>query len=429
MLIDKFIYLLRLKKDQWKKGRELEDIQLRKLKAIVRYTYDYVPYYHQLFKSAGFKPGDLKNRDDLKKIPISTRKDLQRNYPNTIAKGLDLSKQSSYYTSGSTGTPLRVIKDKKAEACHYANDIYTILECGVSLRDTFVYITSAMESIKTPRFYSMLLGDLHTYVVPVYDENERIVNVLKQLNPDAIEAFPSVLTDLSASDVSGMNPKAIFAIAENLPQHCRDVVRRTFNVEINELYGAVEFAHLAFECNKHTGLHVITDSALLEFLDEDQDHVAAGEAGEIVVTGLLNHAMPFIRYRVGDVGIPSDETCSCGRGWPLIKNIEGRTNDYLVLPSGRKMSPFAFYRFFYKEMEEQVFGISQFQIIQENRNKLLLKVVRGKEFNSSAIERIRKKIEAIFVMLGEEVEVDAQTVDKISRGRTGKWKTIISFAG
>jgi phenylacetate-CoA ligase len=424
---NKLYYLWRLKKYQWKKWRELEDIQFKKLKHIIAYAYEYVPYYHQLFKSAGFKPIDLKDKSHIKKIPITTKMDLQRAYPDTIAKGLILSRQCCNFTSGSTGIPLKVVKDEKTDAYHYAKDIYTLTECGVSFRDTFVHIRSRTELINMPKSYSILLGNLRTYNVPVFQESEKILNILRQIRPDAIETYPSVLTDLSACDTSGINPKKICAIGETLSQHCREVVRRAFNVEINELYGSIEFENIAFECDEHIGLHIITDSTLLEFLDENYDNVSAGEAGEIVVTDLVNHAMPFIRYKLGDVGVPSDEKCYCGREWPLIKNIEGRTNDYLILPSGRKMSPITFARFIHKDLEELIFSISQWQVIQEKRNKLVLKVVKGKEFSASAIERLRKKIETILNIIGEEVEVDVRMVDKIPRGETGKRQAIISF--
>jgi phenylacetate-CoA ligase len=166
---------------------------------------------------------------------------------------------------------------------------------------------------------------------------------------------------------------------------------------------------------------------LLEFLDQNRENISSGETGEIIVTDLLNYAMPFIRYEIGDVGVPTDERCGCGRGWPLIKKIEGRTNDYLVLPSGRKISSPTLYMFIHKDLEEQIFTISQWQLIQEKRNKLVLKVLKGKEFSANAVERLRKKIETIFTTMGEEVEVYIQIVDKISRGKTGKRQTIISF--
>lgn len=111
-------------------------------------------------------------------------------------------------------------------------------------------------------------------------------------------------------------------------QHCRDIVKKKFDLELFETYGAVEFGWLAFECNEHCGLHMTTNNMYLEIVDEEGEQVSAGEQGEIIVTGLYNRAMPLIRYRIGDLGIPSDEKCPCGRSWPLIKSIEGRINDY-----------------------------------------------------------------------------------------------------
>lgn len=399
------------------------DIQFKRLKVIIRYAYDYVPYYHRLFKLAKFKPEYLKDQDDIRKIPITSKKDLQKSYPDSIAKGIDLSKQSSTYTSGSTGIPLKVIKDKRTAVCHVTKFGYPYLECGVKPRDKLVQIRYATESIRMPKIFSLI----PYYMVPVYAKNEKIVNVLKQINPDVIITYPSVLTDLSIGDTSGINPQKIFSFGETLPNHCRDLVRDAFGVEINDAYASEEFSVLAFECNEHNGLHVITDSALLEFL-KDEEPVAPGEVGEIFVTGLYNQAMPFVRYRLGDMGVPSDERCVCGRGWPLIKSVEGRTNDFFVLPSGRKISPGALLRSFYQEMKEQVFGISQWQLIQEKRNKVILKVVKGKEFDANAIEGTRKKIEAIFVRLSEKVEVNLEIVSKIPRGRTGKRHAIISYA-
>lgn len=419
-------YMTQFRRNQWKPIRGLMNIQLQRLKMMIKYAYDYVPYYHRLFKSAKFRPEYIRDHDDIRKIPTTTKKDLQKSYPDTIAKGTVLSNQYSTFTSGSTGIPLKVIKGKRTVACHNAQGEYVIRECSVKRGDKLVQIRSVYESVKMLPIGNFLSRILN-YMVPAYEESERIANVLKQINPDAILTYPSVLTDLSISDASGINPKVILSGGETLSQHCRDSVRRAFDLEINNFYATQELDCLAFECNEHAGLHMITDCALLEFLKEEEP-VAGGEVGEIVVTGLYNHVMPFVRYRLGDLGIPSDEECSCGRRWPLIKSVEHKTRDFFVLPSGRRISPGAIHRNIYKEEGEQVFGISQWQLIQEKRDKVVLKVVKGRDFDANAIESIRKKIEAIFVRLGEKVEVDLQIVAKIPRGRTGKRCSIISYA-
>ena len=141
--------------------------------------------------------------------------------------------------------------------------------------------------------------------------------------------------------------------------------------------------------------------------------------------------MPLIRYRIGDLGIQTDEKCACGRSWPLIKSIQGRINDYLVLPSGRKISWFYLIRVLRRILydriyKENVFTISQYQIIQDRKDRIIFKLVKGREFNPEMLERIRKSLEKEFDKLGEKLEVVTQIVDEIPMERSGKKRILIS---
>jgi phenylacetate-CoA ligase len=264
-----------------------------------------------------------------------------------------------------------------------------------------------------------LWGSIRQTVVPLFTQ-EKLIKILQQIDPDVLNTFPSVLSTLASYDVTGISPRLIFTQGEVVTQHCRDVVKKTFNSELFEIYGSVEFEHLAFECNKHCGLHSITSGAYIEFVGED------GELGEIIVTGLCNHVMPLIRYRIGDSGIPSGEKCSCGRSLPLIKSIQGRINEYLLLPSGRKISWLHFYHYFYKELEKNVFSISQYQIVQDRIDRIIFKVVAGKEFDPKILERIKSNLETYFAKQGENLEVVMQIVDDIPIEPTGKRRILVS---
>lgn len=112
---------------------------------------------------------------------------------------------------------------------------------------------------------------------------------------------------------------------------------------------------------------------------------------------------------------------------PLIKSIQGRINDYLVLPSGRRISYLYIHRIiFHKILGKDVFAISRYQIIQERKDRIILKIVKGREFNSEILERIRKSLESEFDKLREKFEVITQIVDEIPMERTGKRRTFIS---
>jgi phenylacetate-CoA ligase len=260
----------------------------------------------------------------------------------------------------------------------------------------------------------------------MYSE-ETLISILRKINPDVLWTYPAVISALAGYDVSGVNPRLIFAQGSMVTQDCRDVANMVFNSELFETYGSVEFGHLAFECSEHCGLHMITSSAYIEFLDENGEYVSPGEQGEIIVTGLLNYAMPLIRYRIGDLAIPTDEKCPCRRTWPLIKKIQGRINDLIVLPSGRKTNINHLYPYIYEELKKNVFSISQYQILQEQKNRIIFKVVKGKEFDPMMLEKIKDYLEIYFEEQAENVEVVMQIVKEIPKDKSGKRRILISI--
>jgi phenylacetate-CoA ligase len=422
-------YQSQLRKDQWKDPHQLERIQFKKLKAILKHAYNHIPYYHRLFSSVKIRPEQIRNYEDMRKIPLTSKQDIQKNLPDMTPRGVEVSKLPFGVTSGSTGIPLKVLRDYSFMRASYHHSVngYIFFECGVRSSDNFVTVWGrGAESIQWGKKYVRLWGISDT-TVPLFPPM-KLINVLRQISPDVLCTFPSVLSTLADYDVSGIHPRLVFTQGEVVTQHCRNLVKKMFNSELFETYGSVEFGNLAFECNEHCGLHMITNHANIEFIDEAGEYVSSGEQGEIVVTGFLNYVMPLIRYRIGDLGIPTDEKCTCGRSWPLIKSIQGRINDYLVLPSGRKISWLYLLRviLYDKIFRENVFAILQYQIIQDRKDRIILKIVKGREFNPEMLERIKRSLKKEFDKLGENLEVVTRIVDDIPRERTGKRRILIS---
>jgi phenylacetate-CoA ligase len=421
-------YQSQLKKAQWKDPKQLRNIQFKKLKALITHAYNYIPYYHHLLRSTGIRPEDIKKHEDLRKIPPVSKQDIRKSYNDFIVRGLDLSKLPSSFTSGSTGIPLKIVYDYLGRLRIGASERYPFLECGVKLNDNFVTVWGrGSQSIIFERKYVRLLGSFSETTVPIFPP-EKLVNVLRKLRPDVLNTFPSILSMLADYDVSGINPRLIFTEGEVVTPHCKHVARELFNSELFETYGSVEFGQLAFECEEHVGLHLITDIAYVEFIDDDGEHVSSGEAGEIVVTGLCNYAMPLIRYKIGDVGVPSDEECQCGRGWPILKSIEGRLNDFLILPSGKKLSWLYVLRhiLYDEQFQKNMFFISRYQVVQERRDKLIFKVVKKETLDAKILEGIKNNLEKYFSELGEKMEVIMKVVEEIPSERTGKRRILIS---
>jgi phenylacetate-CoA ligase len=168
------------------------------------------------------------------------------------------------------------------------------------------------------------------------------------------------------------------------------------------------------------GYHLNIDNVLMEFVD-DSERVSPGEHGEIVCTGFSNHAMPLIRYRIADVGIPSQERCSCGRGLPLMKIVEGREDDFLVTLDGRVISPLIFFPYPFANSEQ----IKQFRVIQERKDRLVIQVVldESSRNESRIFEKATREISRVF---GDATQVEFQVLQSIERDPSGKIRKVIS---
>ena len=395
-LMDKFYHILNFRKSQWKTGEELKKSQLNKLKQIIKYSYEYSPYYHNLLKSVNFKPKDLHSIEDLKKIPITTKMDIKKNYHNFITKNLIDSKYMSYNTSGSTGIPLTFLHDYKSHFYANASILYNFLECGVKFKEKFVKIRSrpfedgSLISKPTGSILNFLGLDLNKTTLSIHSYHEFIDNI-NIIKPDILYGMPSQITDMFEVKTLEINPKLVFTHGEVLTERSRDIIEIELNTKVYNTYGSTEIPRIAFECNEHSGLHVLTDSVVVEYIKDNE--VVIGEPGEVVITGLYNYFMPLIRYELGDIATPTDEICSCGRNWTLIKNIQGRKNDVFILPSGRKLNRSQTLVWFKPETKHNIWLISKYQLVQEEKNKIILNIVKGKDYDENMMDSIIFKIQ------------------------------------
>jgi phenylacetate-CoA ligase len=432
-------FLAGLKRSQWMSRAELAKRQLTKLKAIVRYAYRTIPFYHRVFDAAGFKPEDLTHLRDLRKIPITTRVRVGECHEEFLPASLDQRAIGRWWddkpytrisTSGSTGISIKVINDRTANTYSAALRQYAFQECGVHLLDRFAVFWNRRN---TTRYYAArppsrlrdwmltLTYRFRPIIVTVSDPLDATIQQLRAIDPTVLYIYTDVLEDFCHSDTAGIHPRLLFTQASTLTPHLRELVRRKFGIEPFDTYGSMEFNRLAFECPAHAGLHVITDGAVVECLDDAGDPVASGEAGETVVTGLYNRAMPLIRYELGDLAVPLDDPCPCGRSWPLLREIQGRKNDRFILPSGRVVGRRAFHGAFHTD---QPWCIAQRQVVQLTKNHIRLRFVKGPAFEPHAIDDILARFTA--VIADDRVTVDYEVVPSIPRSPAEKRKFMIS---
>ena len=415
----KIWYLHKVMKQQWLKTSELEEIQRKMLRAIIKHAYENVPFYHRKFRSVGIRPDDIKTVDDLKKIPITTKQELRDNFPDgVIAKGVDINKCHTSTTSGSTGKPLLVVYGEKDDDYEKAIALRPNLNCGQKIRDKWALITSP-KHIKPKKWFQRLRIFAPEYI-SVYDSAKEQISILEKFQPDVLDGYASSIyllaREIERTGNDKIRPRIIFTTAELLTEDMRKYIESVFRAPVYDQFGCVELARTAWECPEHCGYHIDVDAVVMEFI-KDGEQAASGERGEIVYTGLYNYSMPFIRYAVGDVGIPSDEKCPCGRGLPLMKVVEGRKDVFMKTPSGKIIPPII-----WPVIMERITTINQYKIIQEKIDLIKVQIVKGKGFSEETCSRVKRDIKNA---LGEDLHIEVEIVDKIPR-EAGKVRSVVS---
>lgn len=416
-----------LKRRQFDALEVMEARQWEAARCLVRHAYEQVPFYRQRLDQVGLDPARLQGWDDFAKIPVLTKADLR-------ARGLELVSEAyrgradlrCMTTSGSTGVPVEVMVEEAAQQFKRACTLRSDEWCGWRFGERIaLFWGGGGRTDWRGRLRNALLERI--YYVDTLRITER---VLAETLKDLQRCRPSLLIGhahslyLFASHVDthggpGFRPRGIISTAMVLHDWQRRVIEEVFSCKVTNRYGCEEVSLIACECERHDGLHVNADGVYLEILHPDGTPCGPGEDGAVVVTDLVNRAMPIIRYQIGDMAILSDRRCPCGRGLPLLQRVEGRVADYVVTPSGRLVSGISLTDHF----ATLIPGLVQLQIVQETIDHFVLRIVRGPGFGPESLEKIAGLIEQWF---GSELRHECQFVDRIPQEPSGKYRFCIS---
>ena len=419
----------RLMRNLHMKKADLVEHQNKCLRRVVRHAYDSVPFYRRKYDEAGVKPEDIKTVEDLSKLPIISKSDIRQSMNDVISSDYSVDSLRVLSTSGSTGQPLHVYISKAEDGFRKAKHLRANYSCGHKFSNRWLTVTSPSHFSEVSgiqmrlRFYSPKF-------VSVFWDADKQLSVIGKFKPEILDGYSSSLSllarEVRKKGVSGINPRIIFGGAELIDDVSRNVIEEVFEAPFYDQYATIEFERMAWQCPERLGYHIDADSLIMQGVDEGGDEVAAGERGEIVCTSLFNFAMPLIRYRVGDVGVFSDEDCPCGRTLPLLKRIEGRCDSLLVLPDGRVLSPRAITVAMGSFRLNKY--IEQFRIVQETKDCIEITLKLGGSSMDKGV--MEKEIVAHFKsMLGLEdgsVVFRVVFVDDMPLSKNGKLKIIES---
>jgi phenylacetate-CoA ligase len=421
MLTRKIFYFLQAQKRQWAKPSEIENLQKKMLRALINHAFKHTIFYRRKWKEYKVRPEDIKNVEDLKKLPVVTKEDVIKNYTQFIALNYqhlyDFSKTKVMHTSGYSGVPLKIIFDERADDYREAIYLRSLLAIGYNPRRPLAYYWYEPFERK---IYNRL-GFMNKIYIPSSLSEEKQIEILQQFNPEYIHYFPSILYSIAKRiEFEGitLNPKLIITSGDVLSKKMKDVIEGIFNAPVYDQYRAIEVGSIAWECKEGGCYHVDADSIILEVVKEEE-RVDEGEKGITICTNLTNFLFPLIRYELGDVVIPMSGKCSCGRGLPLLKSIEGKNSEIVKLKSGKILTPKMII-----DCIADISGIYKFRVDFEKGNKVRVNLVLLDEKRK---ETILKEIKRRFnILLKEKFTISFRIVDDIPKIGRGKRK-LVSF--
>ena len=420
-------YMSELEKSQWFSTHELREAQNRHLRALIKHAWRTVPYYCRVFRERKLQVDDIRDVDDLGKLPVLTRSDVQNNLKDLVSTDYPKRYIRRGNTSGSTGEALIFFTTKENRAWSNASRYLAWRWAGFEIGDKYARIFGSPIDLEA---YASIKAKVEgaikrrlSFNAYLWSEGdmERFAYTIAKSKPQVIYgnavSVALVAQFIEGRGIKGIQAKSVIIDSNKLFQHEVETIERVFHCRVWWNYHNRENGTFASECSEHNGYHLFVQNFIFEFLRGGKV-VTPGETGNIVVTDLHNYAMPFIRYDVGDVGTYSEEVCVCGRSLPLMIELHGRRKDILVTEAGKLvMAPFCyFHRFF------DVAKINQYQIIQETRSRVVLNIVPKEGFSDTDKECIRGVVRFI---MGENMEININVVRSIPTSKSGKRRTVI----
>jgi phenylacetate-CoA ligase len=386
--------MIRSFKDQWLSPPELKRLQEKKLRWITRYAYRRVPYYHRLLRTQGLRPEDIRTSSDLTRIPILNKETAKRHLSTLLARELDNRLIDWLSTSGTTASPVSVARNQEVWRI-----MHSLVERGKLAFWEMPWHRTMHVTHPGSQFHGGwvsrslgLLQKIHAAffrAVPL-DRIDRAVQVVRKMadfRPKvlATHAFNLRLLSFHLDALpNDARPKVIHSGAgEVADNRTRRMIEDEFGCGMYNTYGSSELGRHGFECREQMGYHIHADHLLLECLADGEQ--VSDQPGEIVITDLSNVVMPIIRYRLGDLGILSSDTCPCGRGLPLLNSVEGRIDDLLVLPDGRILTPL-----YITSWLNEIRGMAIYRLTQHKHDEVTVEYVPSRLHTQTTVEEIQQ---------------------------------------
>ncbi|MCZ2222890.1 MAG: hypothetical protein LC122_04590 [Chitinophagales bacterium] len=402
--------------------------QEEQLNKILKQAYYNVPFYQKHFKNANLTEQQVAKIDlaTLTQLPILTKQMLREFGESTLLAYVRESKGDFFASSGSTGTPTKILYSHamhqrwsaifEARIRHWAGVNRFMSRGMIGGRRVLP------DAVNRPPYYRYNYFEKQVYFSAYHISKANALNYVQGINKYGVQYMTGYamsnyfLARFIVENNLPVNPqKAVITSSEKLSPEMREMFTKAYHCKTFDGWSGVEACALVSEC-EHGSLHISPDVGIIELLDDDMNPVPAGKPGNVYCTGFLNYDQPLIRYAIGDSMIMSNKKCSCGREMPVIEEIIGRVEDVVIGNDGREMVRF-------HGIFVNLATVSQAQVIQEKLGELLIKIVPvGVKVSEEEKQIMRNRVVS---QLGD-IKIYFEEMKEIPLTANGKFKAVIS---
>lgn len=415
-----------LEHSQWLDREPLQALRVEKLRRFLVAAGREVPYYKALFQRIGFDPSEVTSLADLQRLPLMSKATI-RGHTDAL-KRPGAGRLVRYNTGGSSGEPLIFYMGMDRVSHDVASKWRATRWWDVDIGDPEMVVWgSPIEVGAQDRVRQWRDRLMRSELLPAFEMSEsnldRFVAAIRRRQPRMLFGYPSALSLIALHAekrriaMNDLGIKVAFVTSERLYDHQREVIGRVFGCPVANGYGGRDAGFIAHECPSG-GMHLTAEDIIVELLDRDGKPVPDGSPGEIVVTHLATGDFPFVRYCTGDVAAFNTQRCACGRGLPLLKDLQGRSTDFVVAADGTVMHGLALI-YVLRDLP----GLKSFKVVQESKQRTRVQLVAGDGFDRAhqvdIVRNFRRR-------LGEAVDVAIEYVDHIPPEKSGKFRYIVS---
>lgn len=409
----------------WPRAR-LEALRVERLRALLRHAGTHVPYYRELFARVGFDADADIGLDDLCRLPLLDKAAIRAHgdaLKSDQARGL-----ARFNTGGSSGEPLIFHIGTERVAHDVAAKWRATRWWGVDIGDPEIVLWgSPIELGAQDRMRQWRDRAMRTALLPAFEMSpakvDGFIAAMRARRPRMLFGYPSAFAHIATHArergiaLNDLGIRVAFVTSERLYPHQRELIESVFGCPVANGYGGRDAGFIAHQCPVG-GMHLTHEDIIVEIIDGQGRTLPVGERGEIVVTHLATRDFPFIRYRTGDIGVLDDGVCACGRTLPLLREIEGRSTDFLVARDGTVMHGLALI-YIVRDLP----GVRQFKIVQESLDLTRILLVTDAGFDDACIADIEAGARA---RLGADVTIQVERVAEIPPERSGKYRYVVS---